>query len=500
MKRKINIAPSPRLMDIIGATSFSVPIAVSEIVANSFDAAVEGVSSEIRVLINQQDDEITIIDNGTGIKEDILEEALALGVNMDFAYAGKDRKGHFGLGMKTACASLGHKWAIYTRPVGEHKEHRVLFDLDDWSKRSRENRSWEIEIETLSPDESGYLKDAKHGTAIVINRLRQKNILCGAVYEKLGEAFRAHLQQGDKIYINDDLAIPKPLNLVNGSRVNIDIPLEGTPHRITGWVGIDKETHNDGKYGFDIFRRKQLLLMNYHEREWFAAHLMTSRIMGEVNLDFIDANFFKMGIQEHSELWERVCEKMHSFLRSVVAASREISRGPKSETKNRQAVNEMRAKLGLPSVEGAQEGEEPEKGQAGSSDEPEVGAPSLERILKISVSSITLEDGTEVKLTGVEEKLSGQTPWDYLYDEDAREIKVVLNNMCELYAITKYTERDMLMRFAIADSIVGYLVEQRQMEMKKARGYRNDWLFKAITEKEKVRMLGNNIQREQINA
>jgi hypothetical protein len=487
-------------MDIIGATSFSVPIAISEIVANSFDAGVEGILSEIRVSISQQDDEIAIIDNGTGIKEDILEEALALGVNMDFAYAGKERKGQFGLGMKTACASLGHQWAIYTRPIGENKEHRVFFDLDDWSKRSRENRSWEIEIETVSPDRSGYLKDAEHGTAIVINQLRQRNILCGAVYEKIGEAFRAHLQQGDKIYINDELAIPKLLDLIKGSRVNIDIPLEGTPHRITGWVGIDKETHNDGKYGFDIFRRKQLLLMNYHEKEWFAAHLMTSRIMGEVNLDFIDANFFKMGIQEHSELWQEVCDKMHTFLRSVVSASREISRGPKSETKNHQAVNEMRAKLGLPSVEDSAEETGEETGQTTSSDEPETGAPSPERILKISVSSITLEDGTEVKLTGVEEELSGETPWDFLYDGDAKEIKVVLNNKCELYRITKYTERDMLMRFAIADSIVGYLVEQRQMEMKKARVYRNDWLFKAITEKEKVRMVGNDIPQEHTNA
>ena len=61
-------------------------------------------------------------------------------------------------------------------------------------------------------------------------------------------------------------------------------------------MAIDKQTHNDGDYGFNIYRHSQLV--ETWCQEWFAAHLMTSRIIGEVNMDFIDATFFKQGLQQ----------------------------------------------------------------------------------------------------------------------------------------------------------------------------------------------------------
>lgn len=494
VKRTVNIAPAPRLMDIIGATSFTAADAISEIVANSLDASVAGVASNISVTIDQENDEIIIIDNGMGMKESILEDALSPGVNMDgISHGNKARKGHFGLGMKTACASLGHWWGIYTRPLDENEEHRIAFDLEEWSRRTRERKSWDVEIETVESENEGYLKEAKHGTAIVIRQLRQKNIAVGSVYIKLGEAFKAHLQQGDKIFVNGKLAIPRTYTFIAESEIQIDLkvgPL--SKYHITGWVGIDNQTHNGDDFGFNIYRQQQLL--QPWNKEWFAAHLMTSRIIGEVHLDFIEANFFKMGVQNQSELWQIVCSAMKEYLKPVVAASREISRGPRSDVKNRKAVNEMRIRLGLLPIgvekgagpggtgSGAGTGGTQEGGGGGNG-----GTLEPEPILKISVSLIRLEDGTEIKLTGIEQVLEGETPWDYLYEEEAQELLAVLNTNCELYKITKFKEREMLMRFAIADAVVGYFVERRGMSLQNARNYRNDWLYLSLTEKGKAK-------------
>ena len=52
---------------------------------------------------------------------------------------------------------------------------------------------------------------------------------------------------------------------------------------------------------------------------------MTSRIIGEVNMDFLDATFYKQGIQQ-SEDWDYVAIHMKEFLKGVVAASYDLSR------------------------------------------------------------------------------------------------------------------------------------------------------------------------------
>ncbi len=495
-KKKVNITPSPRLMDIIGATSFTVANAISEIVANSLDAAAEGVKPDIKISIDQEKGEIVIVDNGVGLKEEILEDALAPAEDMgQKAYGGKARKGHFGLGMKTACASLGHWWGVYTRPIGGNQEHRVFFDLKDWAKRTRDSKSWDVDIETHDPDKKSFLQDAQHGTAIVIKQLRQRGIITGAVIEKLGEAFKAHIEQGDSITVDGIPIKPRGYRFIRGSKVPIDLKVgPGGKLHITGWVGIDERTHNDGNFGFNIYRMRQLL--QPWNQDWFRSHLMTSRIIGEVHLDFIDANFFKMGVQVQSDEWGLVSREMHEFLKPVVKASYEISRGPRSDAKNLKAINDMRVKLGLKPCDvgvGSQEDGEsgPEGGgdggggteEGGTSEGGIGGDPHPQAVLKVTLEQLNLEDGTEIKLRGVEESLDGEkTPWDFLFEEDANEVKAVLNTNSELYKNAKYpNDRVALMRFAIADAIVGFLIEWRHLPLNKARNYRNEWLYQAIT-------------------
>lgn len=497
-KRTVNITPSPRLMDIIGATSFSVADAIAEIVANSFDAMPEGRQADIKVIISESAGEIAIIDNGKGMQESVLEDALSLGVDMGhISHSGKARKGHFGLGMKTACASLGYWWGIYTRPEGDEHEYRVFFDIKEWNARTRESKSWTADIETHTPDTTGYLRDAPYGTAIVIRQLRNKRILQGPVFDKLGQAFKAHLEQGDVIMVGDEPVKSKSYRFVDGSKVPIELNLgPSDKYRITGWVAIDEQTHNDGNYGLNIYRMRQLL--EPWNKDWIRAHLMCSRIIGDVHLDFIDANFFKKGIQVQSVEWDLVKERMKIFMKPVVTASEKLSKEQniKSPQMRRNIINEMRKKMGFPIIPGqAVESTVPKyqtpgvvSAPPGIPDTEGTGPDSLDvavtppPILIVKLTSIKLEDGIEIKLRGVEEALpSSKTPWDYLYEEDPKEIKVVLNTQSEIYKLTKYQDRAALMKFAMADAIVGFLVEQRNISLKKAKEARNDWIFQSMT-------------------
>ena len=117
-----------------------------------------------------------------------------------------------------------------------------------------------------------------------------------------------------------------------------------TSIQITGWVALDKQTHNDGDYGFNIYRRRPTRpdLVPGLVR----GHLMTSRIIGEVHMDFIDAAVFSQGLQQ-SDLWRQASAEMKEFLKPVVKASRELSRKDNihSPVLARHIVDELRDAL-----------------------------------------------------------------------------------------------------------------------------------------------------------
>lgn len=215
-EKSVEIVPDTRLMEDIGATSFTVPEAIVELVANSFDARIGDDKLIIRITLSPE--RISVIDDACGMDVASLSEAIRLSVNMEKLKGKSDvRKGMFGLGMKTACASLGRVWSITTRPDGGKEEHSVEFDLREWSKRSgSKNPEWKAVIKSRNPDPKGPLGSSKHGTAIVITELRDKNPMPGAVLERVGRAFKPHIESGDIIYIGKDKAVPPPYNLIGG--------------------------------------------------------------------------------------------------------------------------------------------------------------------------------------------------------------------------------------------------------------------------------------------
>ena len=286
------VPPDPSLMEDIGATSFTVAEAIVELVANSLDARPED-DRKLNVDVKVSGDEVSVVDDAEGIDLERLKEAVRLGVKMDsIAGPRKKRKGMFGLGIKTAAASLGRSWSVVTRPLSGEVELQVDFDLEAYSRRRGEGHfDWAVDIDERSPMLDGIL-GARERDRHVIHRLREQDQMPGTVLALLGSAYSPHIATGDRFSVNGTDAMPPAYEFVADSRQEIELLVDSRANKvIRGWVALDKRTHNSVDYGFNLYREDQLI--EAWNKDWFPPHLMTSRIVGEAHLDFVPVNFHR---------------------------------------------------------------------------------------------------------------------------------------------------------------------------------------------------------------
>lgn len=478
-KRVVKNYPSPRLMETIGATNQTPQEAIGELVANCFDARYNG--AKLHISIDMRGDRIIVMDDGKGMTSEILEKAVCIAEDMSrYIERGEETKGHFGMGFKTSCSTLGYYYEIYTRPVGQDVEYHTSFDIKDYSTRPSGTDAWDITIEDNKPSASSPLKMAPHGTAFVISVLKNKDFPVSAVLEYMGNAFKGHIEQGDIITVIDESdsyqAKPKTYSFLKGTKVMIDETFgpKGKYH-ITGWVAIDSQTHNDGFYGFNIYRKGQLVLT--HDKTWFRAHLMTSRIIGEVNMDFLDATFYKQGVQ-HSEDWEYVAIHMREYLRGVVAASYELSRkGNINKVAERKAIVSQLDKDYVVEKETTESPITP-------IDTPPVDdlkpVTTINNTVKniVTEKSLILEDGSEIQITFLEKEEDGHDvgPYDYIFDimQEPQELQVLVYKNHPLWR--KKIDSEVRKIIATSDAIYRALVDYIDIDSRKALKIRNEWV------------------------
>ena len=486
-QRVVKNYPSPRLMETIGATNQKPAEAIGELVANSFDARID--TEKLSIVVDMRDGKIIVLDNGKGMTSEVLERAVCIAEDMSrYIERSEGAKGHFGMGFKTSCSTLGRYYEIFTRPVGENREYHVGFDISDYSRRPAGADAWDIVIEDEEPSDSSPLGKAEHGTAFVISRLKDKNIIVSAVLSYLGEAFKGHLETGDKIILIDDSgtyeAEPKKYNFIKGTRIEInEVFGPNDKYKVTGWMALDSQIHNDGLYGFNIYRHNQLV--EKWNKSWFRSHLMTSRIIGEVNMDFLDATFYKQGVQQ-SEDWQFVALHMKEFLKPLVTASNKVSKKgninkPEELKKIVTDLNEdydcdINEIEGMEFVEESKDKKE-KKGKTGSTG-------SINETIKTIVKEKTLilSDETEVEITYLEKDSPRniQAPFDYIFseasefDEDRSELQVITFKDHPLWE--KKVDKDVIKILATYDAIYRVLVEKLGYDTSDALKIRNQWM------------------------
>lgn len=483
-KRVVKNYPSPRLMETIGATNQKPAEAIGELVANCFDARHE--AEKLVITIDMRNEQIMVIDNGKGMTSEVLEKAVCIAEDMSrHIERGEGAKGHFGMGFKTSCSTLGNYYEIYTRPVKGNVEYHTAFDISDYGTRPSGADAWDVVIEDSKPSKASPLGTAVHGTAFVIKSLKDRNITVSAVLDYMGEAFKSHIERGDKITIIDDSgsydAVPKKYDFIKGTRVEINETFgPNDKYHITGWMALDSQTHNNGLYGFNIYRHDQLV--EKYDKSWFRAHLMTSRIIGEVNMDFLDATFYKQGIQQ-SEDWKYVSIHMKEFLKGIVAASNNISK--KGNIHNPSELKKIVANLH--SDYGIEE-EISEQDYRSTDTKSEGGKKGNHSSINASIKNIVteealiLEDEGEIVITYFEKEDGGNVhaPFDYIFadsdEDDKAELQVMVFKNHPLWK--KKTDDEVMRILATSDAIYRVLVEKLGFDTSKALKIRNEWLQK----------------------
>lgn len=157
------IIPNARgLIRTFSGHNYEFGESVADLIDNSLDAGATCV--RIVMEFDGEDSYVMIADNGKGIAEPEIREALRPGTERDYV---NDDKGKFGLGLKTA--SLRHCRRLTV--VGRHdpSKRRIAareLDIDDIEKSNK----WRVKVVTPS-QKAADLLDAHTGTVVIWEKL-----------------------------------------------------------------------------------------------------------------------------------------------------------------------------------------------------------------------------------------------------------------------------------------------------------------------------------------
>lgn len=319
-----NITPDLSLMPKLGKSGYSSPQAIAELVDNSIDARIDGKILNVAIKIDK--DVISIADNGSGMNEEQLAKAMTL------AHSDKNNQlGEFGLGLKTSCNSLGSKFEIITSPSGDKKQYSFIFDKNSWISNNR----WEIEIESSKVDIN------QHFTIIKIEDLT-KNIpgLPDVLKRDMEKRFAPFIEKGEvEIKVNGKSCKPTRYDLIEGSRKDFEIEIKTGKlkgEKIFGWHGLLKEGSNKGLYGFHTYRRGRMITT--YDKMVIGEHPTISRIIGEINMDFVPVTHNKRDFIRESDEFAIAEALLKEEFKDLLKEARKKS-GQDSITKN--VINEL---------------------------------------------------------------------------------------------------------------------------------------------------------------
>jgi hypothetical protein len=181
MTKFVDITPHVSLLRKVGQSGHSVADAIAELVDNGLDARIPGQPVRVEVELDHHNQVIRVFDDGHGMSGPGLARALVL--------AESDKRegaiGRFGLGLKTACTSLGERFEITSAVAGAHYAHIASYDADQFVAEGR----WRLPIRRLR-------KTWDHGTLVEAHCHRLYPALASGLHKNLGWTFRHFLLDG----------------------------------------------------------------------------------------------------------------------------------------------------------------------------------------------------------------------------------------------------------------------------------------------------------------
>lgn len=188
--RTVEITPSaPALIKSVRGLGYSPETALSDLIDNSITAGAEAI--ELDIQWNEGSPRVAILDNGRGLKDSELSDALRLGGVGPEAVRDDSDLGRFGMGLKSASLSQCRQTTVVTRHSSEISA--LVLDVDVITEHG-----WVAPIPDPLPEHPyvAQLMAQLHGTVIIWDRMDALGGLMGldkeSFYIKVQD-IRAHI-------------------------------------------------------------------------------------------------------------------------------------------------------------------------------------------------------------------------------------------------------------------------------------------------------------------
>lgn len=323
----VDITPHVSLLAKVGQSGHSVSDAVAELADNAIDARMPKRPVQVDVELDLAGRTLVVRDDGHGMTGSELGRALVLAESNKSG----DDIGRFGLGLKTACTSLGRRFTIESVTASGHFAHVADYDAEAFLASGR----WELPI-------SRRRKQWEHGTLIRVESDRLYPALLTGLSRNLGWSFR-HFLLDDLLQLTvNEQSVPAGDYDVDPTSV---MPIEGvvSGRSVRGWVGLLKQSSQRGWYGFALIRHRRVV--RRHEKLGFRAHPQTARVVGELHLNDFDTNNLKTDYIRETEEWRELEAWVSQAIEPVVGASRELAHAGMFDLRIKAHIDAQRAQV-----------------------------------------------------------------------------------------------------------------------------------------------------------
>lgn len=195
MARNTNPPHPFALVEALRSIGYTPPTALADLVDNSLAAHASDIRIRIAPTDSSRSGSVVVEDNGDGMSNSKLREAMRWGGQGPRATRSKDDLGRFGLGMKTASFSIGKNLTVATRDAAGAEISVLRWDLEHVIEHG-----WEM-LEEIPPEIEGELSRTKLkadptrvGTAIIITDLDRLEVGAALIAQR-EKNFTALLQK-----------------------------------------------------------------------------------------------------------------------------------------------------------------------------------------------------------------------------------------------------------------------------------------------------------------
>ena len=225
-----NVPNAAILMSSLRHLGYSNHSAIADVVDNSIDADAQTIAIEVDR--EQGDFVISVLDDGSGMIDPILDQAMRLGSDTERNIASD--LGLYGMGLVTASISIGRRIQVITRAEG----HPLLIAVNDLDEVVRRNEFIKYQAEAGPADEqtyeeaftrNGFAEVPETGTIVTISKsdgmqYSSTGHFVNSLKNHLAQTFRHYISAGKGILVNGEaLDAIDPLHLdVEGTRIFSD--------------------------------------------------------------------------------------------------------------------------------------------------------------------------------------------------------------------------------------------------------------------------------------